>query len=226
MAVCAVCGKVCARANLSVMCCVDEADDKTAGATVVNDWRSRLGVNDFIAANKQMTQAAEQWYRSHAATTFDCCLHPKGVVDVTTCSFLACGLCERQLNAVKPVPPSFALSNNFWFGALPDDLPELTVPEQLAICQHHIMSCIIELQQAEGVARRHRGNCIAFAQDVTDIAVKLPRSRQDLAGMVQVVCVIRPERLDDLLEAAFRVVDRHIGVVTVSDCEVLRAERF
>lgn len=45
-------------------------------------------------------------------------------------------------------------------------------------------------------------------------------------GMVQVVCVIRPERLDDLLEAAFRVVDRHIGVVTVSDCEVLRAERF
>jgi hypothetical protein len=44
--------------------------------------------------------------------------------------------------------------------------------------------------------------------------------------MVQVVCVIRPERLDDLLEAAFRVVDRHIGVVTVSDCEVLRAERF
>ena len=45
-------------------------------------------------------------------------------------------------------------------------------------------------------------------------------------GMVQVVFVIRPERLDDLLEAAFRVVDRHIGVVTVSDCEVLRAERF
>lgn len=45
-------------------------------------------------------------------------------------------------------------------------------------------------------------------------------------GMVQVVCVIRPERLDILLEAAFRVVDRHIGVVTISDCEVLRAERF
>ena len=45
-------------------------------------------------------------------------------------------------------------------------------------------------------------------------------------GMVQVVCVIKPERLDPLLEAAFKVVDRHIGVVTVSDCEVLRAERF
>ncbi len=46
------------------------------------------------------------------------------------------------------------------------------------------------------------------------------------SGMVQVVCIIRPERLDALLEAAFEVVERHIGVVTVSDCEVLRAERF
>ncbi|SLN31940.1 hypothetical protein ROA7450_01440 [Roseovarius albus] len=45
-------------------------------------------------------------------------------------------------------------------------------------------------------------------------------------GMVQVVCIIRPERLDALLEAAFSVVERHIGVVCVTDCEVLRAERF
>ncbi len=45
-------------------------------------------------------------------------------------------------------------------------------------------------------------------------------------GMVQVVCIIRPERLDVLLEAAFSVVERHIGVVCVTDCEVLRAERF
>lgn len=45
-------------------------------------------------------------------------------------------------------------------------------------------------------------------------------------GMVQVVCIIRPERLDALLEAAFAVVERHIGIVNVSDCDVLRAERF
>jgi hypothetical protein len=44
--------------------------------------------------------------------------------------------------------------------------------------------------------------------------------------MVQVICVIRPERLDDLLKHVFEVVERHIGVVTVSDCQVLRAERF
>jgi nitrogen regulatory protein PII len=45
-------------------------------------------------------------------------------------------------------------------------------------------------------------------------------------GMVCVVCIIRPERLDALLDAAFSVVERHIGVVSVVDCEVLRAERF
>lgn len=45
-------------------------------------------------------------------------------------------------------------------------------------------------------------------------------------GMVAVVCLIRPERLDGLLDAAFAVVDRHIGVVSVTDCQVLRAERF
>lgn len=45
-------------------------------------------------------------------------------------------------------------------------------------------------------------------------------------GMVQVVCIIRPERLEGLLEAAFAVVERHIGVVCVTDCQVLRAERF
>jgi hypothetical protein len=44
--------------------------------------------------------------------------------------------------------------------------------------------------------------------------------------MVQVVCIIKPERLDALLDAAFAVVERHIGVVSVVDCDVLRAERF
>ena len=45
-------------------------------------------------------------------------------------------------------------------------------------------------------------------------------------GMVAVICIVRPERLDPLLEAAFAVVERHIGVVSVSDVQVLRAERF
>ena len=46
------------------------------------------------------------------------------------------------------------------------------------------------------------------------------------SGMVAVICLIRPERLDDLLASAFEVVERHISVVSITDCEVLRAERF
>lgn len=46
------------------------------------------------------------------------------------------------------------------------------------------------------------------------------------SGMVAVICLIRPERLDGLLEAAFAVVATHIGVVSVADAQVLRAERF
>lgn len=45
-------------------------------------------------------------------------------------------------------------------------------------------------------------------------------------GMAAVICIVRPETVDRLLEAAFQVLDRHIGVVSVSDCDVLRAERF
>ena len=45
-------------------------------------------------------------------------------------------------------------------------------------------------------------------------------------GMVAVICLVRPERLDPLLEAAFAVVERHIGVVSIADAQVLRAERF
>ncbi len=52
------------------------------------------------------------------------------------------------------------------------------------------------------------------------------REGQITGGMVAVVCIIREERLDPLLDAAFEVVERHIGVVSVTDCQVLRAERF
>ncbi|MEJ8475807.1 DUF3240 family protein [Roseibium algae] len=45
-------------------------------------------------------------------------------------------------------------------------------------------------------------------------------------GMVAVICIIREELLEDLLDAAFKVVKRHIGVVSVTDCQILRIERF
>lgn len=46
------------------------------------------------------------------------------------------------------------------------------------------------------------------------------------SGMVAVICLVRPERLSRLLDVAFAVVERHIGVINVTDAKVLRAERF
>lgn len=45
-------------------------------------------------------------------------------------------------------------------------------------------------------------------------------------GLVQVICIIRPEAIDHLIEHAFPLVERHIGIITVTDCQVLRPERF
>ena len=46
------------------------------------------------------------------------------------------------------------------------------------------------------------------------------------SGMVAVVCLVAPDRLDALLDAAFAVVQRHIGVVSVADVQVIRPMRF
>ncbi len=46
------------------------------------------------------------------------------------------------------------------------------------------------------------------------------------SSMVTVLCLVTPERADSVLEAVFEVVERQIGIVTVSDVEVVRQERF
>lgn len=45
-------------------------------------------------------------------------------------------------------------------------------------------------------------------------------------GMVQVLCIVREDKLDTVLDTAFSIVERHIGIVSITDCDVLRAERF
>ncbi len=214
LCVCAVCGKGVERQQV-VQRCIQEGE-QLDNDHAVPDAQDRLGVDAFLKANQQLTAAAVQWYRDKAARTFHCCLHPDGIVDYERQTFAVCPHCNRGLKTKKPLPPSFALANNFWFGALPVNLPELTVPEQLVISRHHVMSCIIELQQAEGTVRRHRGNCIAFAQEVQDIAEKLPRTLQDIAGMVQVVFVGRrlsKEECRKHLEVRRSVVRRYLQVL-------------
>lgn len=45
-------------------------------------------------------------------------------------------------------------------------------------------------------------------------------------SMVAVICLTRPDRIESLLEALKSVLNRQMGVVSISDCEVLRLEKF
>lgn len=45
-------------------------------------------------------------------------------------------------------------------------------------------------------------------------------------GMVTFVCLVSADRVDDLLQAAFKVVEPHIGIVSVTDTKVIRPELF
>jgi nitrogen regulatory protein PII len=45
-------------------------------------------------------------------------------------------------------------------------------------------------------------------------------------GMVAVVVLIRGERADSVINAAFDVLEPHIGIVSITNAQVLRAERF
>ena len=46
------------------------------------------------------------------------------------------------------------------------------------------------------------------------------------SGLITVVCIMRPERVEEVLDGVFAVLEKHIGIVSISDCRVLRAERF
>lgn len=45
-------------------------------------------------------------------------------------------------------------------------------------------------------------------------------------GMIAVICLIAPHRLESLLDGLFPLLADHIGVVSVTDTHILRAERF
>lgn len=45
-------------------------------------------------------------------------------------------------------------------------------------------------------------------------------------GMAMVVAIVAPERADGLVAAAYEVVARHIGVVSVTPCRTIRRDRF
>lgn len=48
----------------------------------------------------------------------------------------------------------------------------------------------------------------------------------DAGRMVQVLCVLDAEQVDDVLQAVRDVLERQMGIVSLSDVEVLRPDNF
>jgi nitrogen regulatory protein PII len=48
----------------------------------------------------------------------------------------------------------------------------------------------------------------------------------DAGRMVSVVCVCDPAKVDAVIEPIYKIVARQVGIITISDCEVLRADHF
>lgn len=48
----------------------------------------------------------------------------------------------------------------------------------------------------------------------------------DAGRKVMVICITDPARVDQVLDAIYAIVRRHIGIVSVSDVAVIRPEHF
>lgn len=48
----------------------------------------------------------------------------------------------------------------------------------------------------------------------------------DAGRMVSVVCICDAAKVDAIVAPIFAIVSRQIGIITVQDCEVLRADHF
>ena len=51
-------------------------------------------------------------------------------------------------------------------------------------------------------------------------------SEKIAAGMFVLWCIVDPGLLDPVLQAVFAIVSRQVGLVSVSDVEVVRPDRF
>jgi nitrogen regulatory protein PII len=48
----------------------------------------------------------------------------------------------------------------------------------------------------------------------------------DAERMVSVVCVCDPSKVESIVDPIYKIVLRQIGIITISDCEVIRTDHF
>jgi nitrogen regulatory protein PII len=48
----------------------------------------------------------------------------------------------------------------------------------------------------------------------------------DAGRMVSVVCVCDPSKVEEIIGPIYKIVTRQVGIITIQDCEVIRADHF
>lgn len=126
-----------------------------------------------------------------------------------------CDVCLKTLKA--GVRPKLALANNMWIGSVPDELCNLTVPEQMLIALHYPKAFVYKLFTRDGVIRDPEllqrgmsGNVTVYPIELKDIVGMLegnllPR-RPELLASVIAICFVGLGRLPKRwLKGTFRV---------------------
>jgi hypothetical protein len=109
-------------------------------------------------------------------------------------SSVHCNICtECWSSLVKEKIPKFAAANKVWMGDVPNELQDLTIPEQRLIAIYRHNSCIVKLHSpfhSTATAQSAlKGNCISFPQDVVNIATTLPLELEDLCDSLKIIFV-------------------------------------
>ncbi|CAF1163308.1 unnamed protein product [Rotaria sordida] len=89
--------------------------------------------------------------------------------------------------------PSLSLSNLMWIGNIPQELKDLTLPEQKLIALYRHSSCVVKLCSIIGdpslAQSALKGNVITFPQNLSDIAKQLPLSLDELPHIIKIIFV-------------------------------------
>lgn len=121
-------------------------------------------------------------------------LYRAGLLQNASQSEIDCRMCHECWLAIsKGKISKFSPANGMWIGDVPDQLKGLTIPEQKLIALYRHNSCIIKLHSPwhspTTAQPALKGNCITFPQNLSNIAISLPLSPNELSALIKIIFI-------------------------------------
>lgn len=161
-------------------------------------------VDPFLSGNIPMTSCITSDISTVGSPSFYCenntVLYANGLFQQNRVEM--CTLCQKCHGALsKGRIPKFSAANGAWLGDIPEELQDLTIPEEKLISLYRHNSCVIKLHSPFHSATTSqaalKGNCITFLQNMPNIVKSLPLKLDDLCDTLKVIFVGSrpPERI-------------------------------